>query len=602
MESGTLTSRRTAPRAQIAAHAGVVTAAPLAGIVLLGALLRLWAFDRVEPNPYYDAAVRSMTLSWHNFFFGAFEPGAQVSIDKAPGDLWLQVASVKLLGFTAIATRVPEVAAGILAIPLLYDLVRRLFGRRAGLGAAAALAVLPTAVLTAHSDTMDSVMMLLDVLAAWLVVVGAQSRRAWPIVAAGGALGLAFNVKLFEALIFLPALALLMLIAVDLPWRRRALAFGGSLVAFLTVSLGWIATASLTPLSGRPWPIGSTNGSIWNVIFVFNGIDRLRTPATPAALALDPPGAARFFRASGHGYATTVGTMLLAALVLGACAAAAGIARRRADRRADRPALAGAVFLGTWLVLGVGLLSHMQRLQPRYLEAATPAIAAAVGVGLAGLVAAARPGRRLSAGVLVGAAAVVATGSVLLASPPTWAVIVAVAAVAGCAAAAVLRSHPQRTAALLACSLVAVLAVPASGAVTVARQHRSDAGVPLRTSPARLAALSRFLINHQGQARYEVASPSVVRAAPLIIRDARPVLMLTSLKGRPLLDGAALKRLVATGQVRYALLGRASCSQTGCADAIRWAQRHAVDVSAAAGQPPRTLFRLVATPAAGRAR
>ena len=36
-----------------------------------------------------------------------------------------------------------------------------------------------------------------------------------------------------------------------------------------------------------------------------------------------------------------------------------------------------------WLVTGVGLLSHMQRMEPRYLETVTPAIAAAVGIGAA---------------------------------------------------------------------------------------------------------------------------------------------------------------------------------------------------------------------------
>ena len=144
------------------------TVGPVALITIAGAVLRLWSFDRVGANPFYDAAVRSMSLSWHNFFFGAFEPGAQVSVDKAPADLWLQVASIKLFGFTDVAMRVPEVAGGILAIPLLYDLVRRLFGHVAGIAAAATLAVLPAAILTAHSDTMDSVMMVLDVLAAWL--------------------------------------------------------------------------------------------------------------------------------------------------------------------------------------------------------------------------------------------------------------------------------------------------------------------------------------------------------------------------------------------------------------------------------------------------
>jgi hypothetical protein len=83
----------------------------------------------------------------------------------------------------------------------------------------------------------------------------------------------------------------------------------------------------------------------------------------------------------------------------------------------------------------------------------------------------------------------------------------------------------------------------------------------------------------------------VIRAAPLIIRDARPVLMLTSLYGRPLLDGARLRRLVAGGQVRYALLAAA-----GHSDAVRWARAHARDVSAAARQPRGTLYRLTTTP------
>ncbi|MCW3048535.1 MAG: phospholipid carrier-dependent glycosyltransferase, partial [Solirubrobacterales bacterium] len=418
MEASVLTTRSRPAPARTNVRAVVRAGAPVVAITVLGAVLRLWAFGRVGANPYYDAAVRSMSMSWHNFFFGAFEPGAQVSVDKTPVDLWLQVASVKTFGFSSVALRLPEVAAGILAIPLLYDLVRRLFGRRAGLGAAAALALLPAAILTAHTDTMDSLMMLFDVLAAWLVVVGAQSRKAWPVVAAGAVLGVAFNIKMFEALIVVPALALLMLLAVDLPARRRVPAFAGSLAAFVVVSLSWIATASLTPLSGRGWPIGSTNGSIWNVVFVFNGIDRLRTRATPAALALDPPGALRFFRASGHGYATTVGTMLLAALVLGVAAVLVAFTRPRRGARLDRIRLAGAVFLGSWLILGVGLLSHMQRLQPRYLEAATPVIAAVVGVGVASLVTAALARGRLAAGAVVAPVALVAAGGVLLGHPP----------------------------------------------------------------------------------------------------------------------------------------------------------------------------------------
>jgi 4-amino-4-deoxy-L-arabinose transferase-like glycosyltransferase len=552
-------------------------AAPPAVVTAVAALLRLWSFGGVAPNPFYDAAARSMSLSWHNLFFGAFDPGGQTAIDKPPLDLWLQVASIRLLGFGPVATRLPEALAGIAAVPLLYDLVRRLFGRAAALAAAAALAVLPAAVLTARSDTMDPMMMLLDVLAAWLVVLAAQRRAVWPAIAAGAVLGLAFNAKLFQGLIAVPAIGLLGLVGLR---RQRTLALAGGLVACLAVSLSWIAAASLTPLGARPWPIGSTDGSIWNVVFVFNGLDRLTGHASAAALARDPPGALRLF---AGGYAASVGSLLLAALVLGA-AAAAGLALRR--RRLPRPALAGAAWLGVWLVVGVALLSHMERMQPRYLEAVTPAVAAAAGAGLASLVWGART--RRGAVLLAAAVTGVAAGGALLARPAGWAVAAALAGAAACALAAAVRARP---ATLLAFGLAATLAVPASAAVAVARAHRSDAGAPVSLAPSQLAALSRFLLAHQRGARYEAASTSAFRAAPLIIRDARPVLSLTSVYGRPLLGAARLRALVAAGRVRY-VLGREACGGAACAGVVRWASGHSHDVSRAAGLPAGTVYRL----------
>src|SRR6478609_676670 len=189
------------PRTRGHAAAWTATAVPLVLITALGAVLRLWAFDHVPGNPFYDAAVRSMGQSWHNFFFGAVEPAGQVAIDKTPADLWLQVAFVKLFGFSGVVVRLPE-------------------------------------VLAAHSDTMDSLMMLLDVLAAWLVVRGRP-------VTAGVVLGLAFNVKLFEALLIVPALVVL--IAMTSP-RRRLIGFGAALAV---VGLSWIAISSLIPIAQR---------------------------------------------------------------------------------------------------------------------------------------------------------------------------------------------------------------------------------------------------------------------------------------------------------------------------------------------------------------
>ena len=182
-------------------------------------VLRFLHVGQVPPDPFYDAAVRSMSLSWHNFFFGVFEPGGSVSIDKPPVDLWLQVASVKLLGFSTTNLKLPEAIAGTAAVPLLWAAVRRMWSPPAAIAAALAIAVLPVEVITSRSDTMDAVMMALIVLALLLVVrAGESGSSAW-LFAAAAALGLAFDVKLLESLVALPGLALLAYLA--MPGSRR---------------------------------------------------------------------------------------------------------------------------------------------------------------------------------------------------------------------------------------------------------------------------------------------------------------------------------------------------------------------------------------------
>jgi 4-amino-4-deoxy-L-arabinose transferase-like glycosyltransferase len=112
-------------------------------ILVLAAALRLWKIHDVTGNVFYDAAVRSMGTSWHDFFFGALEPSGTVSIDKPPVDLWLQVASTRVLGFDLVGLHLPEALGGVAACGLLFGALRRPFGFAAALLAALALAVLP---------------------------------------------------------------------------------------------------------------------------------------------------------------------------------------------------------------------------------------------------------------------------------------------------------------------------------------------------------------------------------------------------------------------------------------------------------------------------
>jgi len=111
----------------------------LAAIVVLAAALRFANLGALgEANHYYTAAVKSMLLSWHNFFFVAAEPGGSVSVDKPPVGLWLQTVSAYVFGVNGFGVLLPQMLAGMLSVVVIYHLVRRSFGVAAGLLAAQA--------------------------------------------------------------------------------------------------------------------------------------------------------------------------------------------------------------------------------------------------------------------------------------------------------------------------------------------------------------------------------------------------------------------------------------------------------------------------------
>ncbi len=559
----------------------------LALITTLAAALRLVDLGAVRLDPFYDAAVRSMGVSWHNFFFGAYEPGGSVSIDKPPVDLWLQVASVKLLGWGSTSLKLPEALAGAASVPLLYAAIRRPFGTLAGLAAALALAVLPIEVVTARSDTMDAVMMMLLVVALLALVRACESGRTVWLLAAAAALGLAFNVKLLESGVALPGLVVLACLGLPYArehdaagsedhadqgaarssglrrapparWRRTALQLGAAAAVYVVVALAWLGATLLYPAHERPWAIGSTNGSAWNAAFVFNGSERLTGKAVEVGQAssaaqhsggggrvgssgstpITPPSPTRLLARSGQLPARWLGWEALAALLLGIVVVIAVVRR---DPGRLRRATAIGVFV--WLLTGIVLFSAMARLHPRYVESFTPAVAGMFGIGVA-LVAGA--GRRAR-----------------------W----------------------------LAVPLTALLAVPLVASVEAVEDHSTDAGNVGAMGASEQVALSVYLRAHQGAARYELAAASATTVASLIVADRRPVLMLTTYNARPFTSVPELRMAIARGEVRYAYLdslcGRHSPKTTsGCAPAARWVAAHATDVSRQAGLHGGLLWRL----------
>jgi 4-amino-4-deoxy-L-arabinose transferase-like glycosyltransferase len=54
-------------------------------IAALAGLAYGWQANRDTLEIYYAAAVRSMSMSWHNFLFASFDPDGTITLDKLPG-------------------------------------------------------------------------------------------------------------------------------------------------------------------------------------------------------------------------------------------------------------------------------------------------------------------------------------------------------------------------------------------------------------------------------------------------------------------------------------------------------------------------------------
>ena len=210
-----------------------------------------------------------MAASWHDFIYGAFDPAGTITLDKLPGAFWVQALAVRALGFHTWVIVAPQAAEGVLTVLVLYRAVQRLAGPAAGLIAAAIVAVSPATVLLSRGNIADSLMILL-VLAAdavsGAIANGSQAR----LVLAAIWVGLAFQAKMIEAWLVLPAFGLAYLLSGPGSVRRRL----RQLVVAGLVSVSWMTAVSVVPASHRPYADGSHDNSLYEQVFVYNGFGR----------------------------------------------------------------------------------------------------------------------------------------------------------------------------------------------------------------------------------------------------------------------------------------------------------------------------------------
>jgi 4-amino-4-deoxy-L-arabinose transferase-like glycosyltransferase len=355
----------------------------LAGLLVLSGVLYLWALSRNGwANDYYAAAVRSMSTSWHAFLYGSFDASGVMTVDKPPLALWVQALSARVFGFSSWSLLVPQALMGVATVALTYDLTRRHFGRIAGLVGGLALTLTPIAVAISRHNNPDALLVLCCTAAVWCVVRAfADGRTRW-IVLAGVAVGLGFEAKMAAALLVVPAIIAAWLWIAPRGRGKAAAQLAAGGMAMTVVGLAWPLLMWLTPAGDRPWTAGTSDNSIWSLIFGYNGLGRLfgqsggpgggaGGPGGGNGLFGGEPGLLRLFNQALGGQAG----WLLGVAVVGGLGLIAVTRLRRDDARTGWLVLVGGAFATTALAFS----SAQGIFHPYYVSQLAPLIAALVG-------------------------------------------------------------------------------------------------------------------------------------------------------------------------------------------------------------------------------
>ena len=253
-------------------------------VTAVAVLARTWQLSQNDfEGSTTPRGVRSMLDSWHNFIFNAFDPAGFVSIDKPPVAIWLQAASAKLLGFSALSILLAQVIAGLAAILLVYVLVRKYWGAPAAAITALSLACSPVNVAVDRSNNTESCLILVLLAAVWLGMRAAETGRLTTFCAAMAAIGIGFNVKMGTALVLAPVLALTFSLArpgAPVTWHLGRQAIAG--LVLVAVSLSWAIFFDLTPARDRPYAGSTKHNSMLELALVHNGAARFVAISAPA--------------------------------------------------------------------------------------------------------------------------------------------------------------------------------------------------------------------------------------------------------------------------------------------------------------------------------
>ena len=208
-----------------------------AGILALGAGIRLWALGDLTPGVWYDEAVNAIDArliiqdGFPMFFVG--------NNGREPLFIYSVAASFKLFGHNTLALRFVSMAAGLLTVAVSFTLVRSIWGVRPALVATALLATSVWPLILSRLGMRTALLPLLLSAAIFWLWTGLQKRSAWRTTLGGVFFGLA--AYSYVAIRVAPAWVLVFCLVWLAAWRcSQGLTFARS---FVLVGAFWLASS-----------------------------------------------------------------------------------------------------------------------------------------------------------------------------------------------------------------------------------------------------------------------------------------------------------------------------------------------------------------------
>lgn len=250
--------------------------------IVVAVLCFSWSIGFGGYSEFYASSAVSMATDPFALLTGAMDKGATVTLDKLSGFLVPQALAVRLLGVHPWVLILPQVLEGVATLVGAYALAVRWRGPLVGALTALAVAFTPLLAALFGRPVEDALLTMATVLA----VVAAQravltGRVAWLLLAAAW-VAVGFQAKMLQAWFIVPAVLVLWIVGSRGPLVRRLLVALGTGVATAALSLSWIVVISLLP--DRPYADGTTSGSIFAMVFGYNGANRLMPGAIPDAV------------------------------------------------------------------------------------------------------------------------------------------------------------------------------------------------------------------------------------------------------------------------------------------------------------------------------